>query len=181
MPFAATEKARHDRLGNELAVHSPHVTEPVVACLLGRCEVRLRDEEIGILREHLAARADGGRQHLGEPAAGRDHVDDRVAGLDPEELHGLDWFAGGVARLVLEGPARRQQHRLHARRLLVLCLCEGGEQAAERARGQHPDRRFHESHVLLLEGSAGWAGNDTEAPTSYAMPLTEESSIDGSR
>ncbi len=82
----------------------------------------------------MAARTHGGREHLGEPATHRDHVDDGVTGLDAEELHRLDRLAVRVASFVLRGALGRRERGAHARSLLVLRVSNLNQRAAESKR-----------------------------------------------
>ena len=131
-------RLRDDTGRRELAVHGLHVAEPIVALPSRSLDETfgLRDEELGILREHLAARPDGRRQHFGEPAAGRDHVDDGIAGLIPRNCTVSIGLRAASRSLSSAGRAGAAS-AVRMRAACSSCACaSGAEQAAEHAKRQ---------------------------------------------
>jgi hypothetical protein len=95
------------------------------------------------LRNDLAARPRGRRQHAREPAAARADVEERLPGIDAKELHDLIRTPCAVSDAVLERP-------LLGRELVHEVRGKGGECAgreAQRAgdeRGANGQRSSHE-------------------------------------
>ena len=143
---------RDDTGGRELAVHGLHVAESIVARLLGRREAsaaRRRTSGFCASTLPLGPTAADSTSVNQPPTANTSMTVSPV--LIAEELHGLDRLAGGIALLVLGGPVRRQERRLHARHLLVLCLRERAERLPSTHKASVQARcRFSLSLIVLL-------------------------------